>query len=231
MNTHINELDAKEAVNAELIRALSDPAVAEVLAKTVLNYLAGKNIIVKCFVLPGGLAPMIQMDDSVGFDVHARAIVSKYEMCEKEPRLRKTLFDFKTKPAGPDLVDNVRYQKETGEYVYVLNPNERILVGVGAAFDLPLTLFQWLTPRSGSATKLSVTLGNAPGTIDPGYHGEAGALIVNHSDKEYILERNARIGQLLYQPTCIPSIVYVESLDELGESKRGSGGFGSTGYK
>lgn len=83
-------------------------------------------------------------------------------------------------------------------------------------------------PRSGLACKHGVTLANSPGTIDSDYRGEVKVCLVNNSDTDYILQPGERVAQMLIKPIVQADIVEV---DELTESDRGSGGFGSTGKK
>jgi len=230
----------------KLMMALSDTEVSKKVAQLVIDYIAGGNIPIKYYVLPGGMEPQRKSKKAVGYDLCARAIVHSTEMDSEEPRLRKTIFDFKNMPDDPNISAHVRFEKKIkygdkvgkkkkrktrNEYSYILQPGESVLVGVGVAFDLGDVIFQWLAPRSGLATKYGITLGNAPGTIDCDYRGEAGIILVNNSKKPFKITHNMRIAQLLYQLMCIPELTKVDSLDELGETDRGVNGFGSTGLK
>lgn len=107
-----------------------------------------------------------------------------------------------------------------------LEPGERRLVPTGFALELPPGFEAQVRPRSGLALKHGVTVLNAPGTIDSDYRGEVGVILVNHGTEPFAIQRGERIAQLV--------LARVERLEwqvaeELGESDRGSGGFGSTG--
>lgn len=114
------------------------------------------------------------------------------------------------------------------EWAYVIRPGDHALIGIGFATALPPEMMLWLTPRSGLSMK-RLTLTNAPGTIDPDYRGEAGALLVNQSEKDYLLRHEARIAQIVFCPVYLPELVVKDSLDDLGVTERSGGGFGSTG--
>ena len=109
----------------------------------------------------------------------------------------------------------------------VIAPGERARVRTGLAIELPPGHAGWVVPRSGLADRHGISLVNAPGLIDPGYRGEVAVLLLN-TDRvnEFALEAGTRIAQLVVTPISAPDTVEVE---ELGETLRGAGGFGSTG--
>ncbi|MEI6985506.1 MAG: dUTP diphosphatase [Rhodospirillaceae bacterium] len=107
-----------------------------------------------------------------------------------------------------------------------LKPGMRALVPTGIALAVPDGFEAQLRPRSGLAHKHGVTVLNAPGTIDSDYRGEVGVILINHSNETYFVKRGQRIAQLVI--AAISRIEWAE-LNELTESKRGDGGFGSTG--
>lgn len=110
----------------------------------------------------------------------------------------------------------------------VLKPLERELVKTGLYIALQPGYEAQVRPRSGLAYKKGVTVLNAPGTIDADYRGEIGVILVNLSNEEFIVEDGERIAQLViaeYQQA------NWEQVDELSETRRGAGGFGSTGVK
>jgi dUTP pyrophosphatase len=120
--------------------------------------------------------------------------------------------------AGADLV--------TAEDM-VLAPGERALVRTGIALALPGGHVGLVHPRSGLAARHGLSIVNAPGTIDSGYRGEVKVLLINHDREEPIkLRRGDRIAQLVVQRFEHARFVAV---DQLPESARGSGGYGSTG--
>ena len=107
-----------------------------------------------------------------------------------------------------------------------LAPGAHALVPTGLQIALPDGHEGQVRPRSGLAFKYGVTVLNSPGTIDSGYRGEVGVLLVNHGSEPFEVTRGERIAQLVvarYQP------VRFERADTLDASERGAGGFGSTG--
>ena len=111
----------------------------------------------------------------------------------------------------------------------VVGPGERALVGTGLAVAIPPGHAGLVLPRSGLASRRGLTLANAPGLIDSGYRGEVTIALVN-LDREQAVEvrRGDRIAQLLVVPFAEAEPVLVE---ELPDSVRGSGGFGSSGVR
>lgn len=108
----------------------------------------------------------------------------------------------------------------------VLEPGRRLLVPTGLRVEIPPNWEGQVRPRSGLALRHGVTVLNAPGTIDADYRGEIGVILVHHGDEDFSIERGDRIAQLVFAPAVLPEWVPV---DELEESDRGTGGFGSTG--
>lgn len=109
---------------------------------------------------------------------------------------------------------------------HVIRPGQRALVPCGIAIALPQGFEAQLRPRSGLAFKHGVTVLNAPGTIDWDYRGELKALLINHGDMLFTVERGMRIAQLVIAPVIRASLAVVPDLDD---TSRGSGGYGSTG--
>ena len=105
-------------------------------------------------------------------------------------------------------------------------PGETRLVGTGLAFELPPGTEAQVRPRSGLALTHSVTVLNTPGTIDEGYRGEVGVILINHGRRVFEVRRGMKVAQLVVQPTLAVEIVAV---DALSNTSRGTGGFGSTG--
>ena len=109
----------------------------------------------------------------------------------------------------------------------VLEPGERMLVPTGVAIALPFGYAAFIHPRSGLATKHGLTVVNAPGTVDAGYRGEISVTLLNTDRSQPIrLSRGDRIAQMVIQKVETASFDFVQ---ELSESVRGTGGFGSTG--
>ena len=108
-----------------------------------------------------------------------------------------------------------------------LAPGERALVPTGIAVAIPTGYAGFLHPRSGLAARLGLSIINTPGTIDAGYRGEIKVPLVNHDrDETIVVRRGDRIAQLVVQP--VTRVVF-DVVDELPDSTRGAGGFGSTG--
>lgn len=109
-----------------------------------------------------------------------------------------------------------------------LHPLERTLVKTGLFIELPLGLEAQVRPRSGLAIKKGITVLNSPGTVDADYRGEIGVILVNLSNEPFVIENGERIAQLV-----IAKHERAEWLEvnELSETSRGAGGFGSTGVK
>jgi len=109
----------------------------------------------------------------------------------------------------------------------VLAPGERRTVPTGVALALPPGYAGFVHPRSGLAARHGLTIVNAPGTIDAGYRGEIRVTLLNtDAEQDVVLARGDRIAQLVVQR--VEQVRFVE-VDELPESVRGHGGFGSTG--
>jgi dUTP pyrophosphatase len=107
-----------------------------------------------------------------------------------------------------------------------LKPMDRELVATGLSLELPMGFEGQIRPRSGLAWRDGITCLNSPGTIDSDYRGEVKVLLVNLSTKLAKIRRGDRIAQLVIAPVCRATLVEVENLAESG---RGVGGFGSTG--
>ncbi len=110
-----------------------------------------------------------------------------------------------------------------------LPPNGgRALVPTGFTMAMQRGFEAQIRPRSGLAYKHGVTILNAPGTIDSDYRGEVKILLINHGDEPFIIERGMRIAQMVIAPVLHMKVKLVNDLDD---TERGTGGFGSTGTK
>jgi dUTP pyrophosphatase len=121
--------------------------------------------------------------------------------------------------AGADLLAAVTEQ-------VTLDPGKRAIVPTGISIALPSGYEAQVRPRSGLAAKHGVTVLNSPGTIDADYRGEVGVILINHGDEPFTIDRGMRIAQLIIAPV---SVAQWQETDDLDESARGGGGFGSTG--
>jgi len=123
--------------------------------------------------------------------------------------------------AGVDLRANISES-------ITLKPLERTLVKTGLFIELPIGYEAQVRPRSGLAYKNGVTVLNTPGTIDADYRGEIGVILVNLSSEEFTIENGERVAQLVIAKHEQAEWKLVE---ELSDTERGAGGFGSTGKK
>ena len=105
-------------------------------------------------------------------------------------------------------------------------PNTLELIPTGLSIAIPEDLEIQIRPRSGLAAKSSISVLNTPGTIDSDYRGEIKIILFNHGNKDFIVNNNDRIAQMILTPVIKMEI---EEVDQLPETIRGSGGFGSTG--
>lgn len=110
----------------------------------------------------------------------------------------------------------------------VINPTESALIPTGICIELPKDTEAQVRPRSGLALNYSVTVLNSPGTIDEGYRGEIKVILINHGKEPFIVEKGDKIAQMVIKPTYKVEIIQAQ---ELGDSSRGEGGFGSTGRR
>jgi len=108
-----------------------------------------------------------------------------------------------------------------------LKPLERKLIPLGFTMELPSGFEAQIRPRSGMAIKHGITLSNCVGTVDEDYRGEVGVGIINLSSEEYTINTGDRIAQMVIAPVVRAKIT---ETDDLAETQRGKGGFGSTGY-
>lgn len=107
-----------------------------------------------------------------------------------------------------------------------LKPLERTLVKTGLFIELPVGYEAQVRPRSGLALKKGITVLNSPGTVDADYRGEIGVILINLSNEDFVIENGERIAQLVIAKYQQAEFIEV---NELSETSRGTGGFGSTG--
>ena len=107
-----------------------------------------------------------------------------------------------------------------------IQPGARVLVPTGLVMELPEGTEAQMRPRSGLALKHGITLLNTPGTIDAGYRGELGVILINHGQEPFRVTPGMRIAQMVIAPVLR---VDVEAVDKVTGTLRGTGGFGSTG--
>ncbi|UFH47140.1 dUTP diphosphatase [Flavobacterium galactosidilyticum] len=123
--------------------------------------------------------------------------------------------------AGMDLRANITES-------ITLKPLGRAIIKTGLFIALPIGYEAQVRPRSGLAAKNGITVLNAPGTIDADYRGEIGVILVNLSNDDFVIQNGERIAQMIIAKHERADWIEVQ---ELTETSRGEGGFGSTGVK
>ena len=123
--------------------------------------------------------------------------------------------------SGLDLSANIDIKIE-------IKPGETKLIPTGLFVGIPKNFEIQIRPRSGLAAKNQISVLNTPGTIDADYRGELKVILINLSDKIFVVEKGLRIAQMVVCPVVRAKLKEVETLND---TKRGSGGFGSTGVK
>ena len=109
-----------------------------------------------------------------------------------------------------------------------IKPGKVEIIPTGLAVAIPKNFEIQIRPRSGLAAKNQISVLNAPGTIDADYRGELKVILINLGDKNFVVEKGLRIAQMVLCPIIKAKLKEVEKLED---TKRGSGGFGSTGAK
>lgn len=108
----------------------------------------------------------------------------------------------------------------------VIPPGEWRLIRTGISLEIPTNMEAQVRPRSGLSLKHGITVLNSPGTIDAGYRGEIGVILINHGSNVFVVEEQMRIAQLIF--AYVAHVELVPSIS-LSETTRGIGGFGSSG--
>ena len=143
------------------------------------------------------------------------------------------MYTLKIKKLHDDaIVPNFAHKGDAGMDLYsieevVIPASESRLIKTGISIALPKNTEAQVRPRSGLALKHSVTVLNTPGTIDEGYRGEIGVILINHGKEDFTVNKNMKIAQMVVKPIYDINILEVNDLDD---TERGNGGFGSTGY-
>tara|TARA_E500000081_G_C5939483_1_gene264324 strand:+ start:145 stop:585 length:441 start_codon:yes stop_codon:yes gene_type:complete len=123
--------------------------------------------------------------------------------------------------SGMDLVANIEKNVE-------IQPQKTEIIPTGLTVSIPENFEIQIRPRSGLAAKNQISVLNTPGTVDADYRGEIKVILINLGKKSFVVEKGLRIAQMVLCPIAKADIKEVEILDK---TKRGSGGFGSTGVK
>ena len=123
--------------------------------------------------------------------------------------------------SGMDLSANIEKQIK-------IEPGKTSIIPTGISVSIPKNFEIQIRPRSGLAAKSQISVLNSPGTIDADYRGELKVILINLGNKTFVVERGARIAQMVLCPIVKAKFKEVDSLDD---TNRGAGGFGSTGLK
>ena len=131
------------------------------------------------------------------------------------------------------IIPNYAHKGDAGLDLYSveevkINPSETALIKTGIKIELPPQTEAQVRPRSGLALKNGITVLNTPGTIDEGYRGEIGIILINHGKEMFVVEKGMKIAQMVVKPVWY---VEVDEVEELSETERAEGGFGSTGKR
>ncbi|MBE9166853.1 dUTP diphosphatase [Pleurocapsales cyanobacterium LEGE 06147] len=129
------------------------------------------------------------------------------------------------------IIPSYAHQGDAGMDLYSIHEveiaaGETTLIHTGITIELPQGTEAQIRPRSGLALKHSVTILNTPGTIDEGYRGEIGVILINHGKNTFKVVKGMKIAQMVIKPVLY---VEIEEANELTQTSRGQGGFGSTG--
>ena len=139
-------------------------------------------------------------------------------------RLAKEVLLPRYETDGSSGLDLAAYVEENIE----IKPGKSEIIPTGLAVEIPKNFEIQIRPRSGLAAKSQISVLNTPGTIDADYRGEIKVILINLGNKSFIVEKGLRIAQMVLCPVVKAKLKEVESLED---TKRGSGGFGSTGAK
>lgn len=159
-------------------------------------------------------------------DVHEQLILSG-----------RTQIEVKITKLNPDaIIPQYAHPTDAGADVCAveetkIEAGETKVVKTGIAVAIPAGYEIQVRPRSGLSLKSGLRIANAPGTIDADYRGEVGIIMTNTKDIPYVIEKGMKIAQLVIAPTPMIKWNEVATVEELGTTKRGEGGFGSTGAK
>ena len=126
------------------------------------------------------------------------------------------------KTSGASGMDLMAFIKSS----IIIKPKTSCLIPTGLSMAFSEDYEVQIRPRSGLAAKNNISVLNTPGTIDSDYRGEIKVIIYNHGDKDFVINNNDRIAQMILTPVIKMEL---QEIDELPETMRGEGGFGSTG--
>ena len=140
--------------------------------------------------------------------------------------------ELKVKKIHPDaIIPSYAHPGDSGMDVYSienysLSPGSRILVQTGLKVEFSEGYEIQVRPKSGLALKSGITVLNTPGTVDSGYRGEIGVILINHSRETYSVKKGDKVAQIVLAPVVK---MIIKEIENLSDTSRGEGGFGSTG--
>ena len=120
------------------------------------------------------------------------------------------------------------HHKSYFETTIIINPNKIAIIPTGFALSIPKGFEVQIRPRSGLAAKNQISVLNTPGTVDADYRGEIKVILINLGQESFKVEKGLRIAQMVVCPIVQAQL---KEVDDLSETERGKGGFGSTGTK
>ncbi len=129
-----------------------------------------------------------------------------------------------TQAAGADI--RASLPNEQREHGLMIEPGQRVLVPTGLSMEIPAGYEVQVRPRSGLSLKTDLLVVNSPGTIDADYRGEVKIILGNFGQENVIITHGMRVAQLVFAP--ITQALF-QRVEQLSETERGAGGFGSTG--
>ena len=143
------------------------------------------------------------------------------------------MYTVKIKKLNEDaIIPNFAHKGDAGMDLYsieevVIPSRKTALIKTGISIQLPEMTEAQVRPRSGLALKHGITVLNSPGTIDEGYRGEIGVILINHGESDFVVTKHMKIAQMVVKPIYD---INIEEVKDLNDSDRGQGGFGSTGF-
>jgi dUTP pyrophosphatase len=186
-----------------------------------------RNLDPKDFLTDDEKNQMSEIFNSVGMDDWM------YDSSDNSMRLKIKIINNSNNPepkyqkegdSGFDFMANLLEDEEI-----VIEPLKRAVVPTGLHFQIPISFELQVRPRSGLALKNGITVLNTPGTVDSGYRGEVKVVLFNTGEKAFKIKNGDRIAQGVIAPVQIKRTTKFVTVNQLDDSDRGTGGFGSTG--
>lgn len=176
----------------------------------------------------GLVLPAYESELASGMDVRANFLHTTKEECDK--RLKVNEIQTGVNPRGVPIMKKSRslVNYDSDKTYVIIAAGERYLIPTGLFVAIPEGLEAQIRPRSGLALKKAITILNTPGTIDGDYRGEIGVIVINHSKTNVVIAHSERICQIVFTPV---ERISWGMVNELPTTKRGEGGFNSTGTK